>query len=181
MKNYKTNRGVAPWLVLLIVLLFITILLGYRANLQACASLPGSGAISCMFQQVIFSIGLAPGTENALPEKASGTVTASGSQYGVEVSLTFPLEGGQVNGSLGGFCSGTITGTISSSGAISGSTSGAECGIPIVGPSFADIKGSFSGTVSKHLRSFTIQGSGSGKNEKDGSIKSGGGSMVLSY
>ena len=103
------------------------------------------------------------------------TVTASGEyrygKYTVAVSLTFPLDGGSVNGSFSGSgCSGSIIGNYAggSGGAISGKASG-TCLLVL------PASGTFTGTVNQSRKTVTTSGTGKVANF------SGGGSMTLSY
>jgi hypothetical protein len=93
------------------------------------------------------------------PEETKNMITATGSysydKYSVDVSLTFPLEGGAVSGSFSGDCDGNITGNYAGGdgGAINGQGSG-RCFIPA-------ISGSFSGTVNQSKKSVPINAKGS--------------------
>ncbi|HLD64031.1 MAG TPA: hypothetical protein VI913_04015 [Candidatus Peribacteraceae bacterium] len=166
----NARRGSSP-LGILFIFIFILILL----FLFDMAFIFGSQ--NCIDEDV-FSCALDMLTSDEEEEEQQGGVTATGvisgtygkSERSVTVTLTFPLEGGNVTGSFSGDCDGNIKGTFAggNGGAISGKAKG-SCAF--IFPASAD----FSGTVSQRNKTVSVSGKGSAAGF------SGEGSLTLKY
>jgi hypothetical protein len=171
MHKYSYQKGMAGLLVLLLILLLLfgALLgadLGYVYYLEECGDEPVG---SCFF-----------GAEdkedienNAEGEVVTATGGLSEKGYSATITLTIPLEGGNVSGSVSGDCSGKVEGTYDGSdgGSISGNIFG-SC-TPFLIPIPA--KGTFSGVVNQDSNTVPITGTGSAAGF------SGSRSMTLTY
>jgi len=169
MNNPLTQRGQAGLLILLliIVILFGALLgadYGYVYYLEECGDEPVK---ECFLD-----------SDDKEEEEVKGeVVTAAGGLsekgYSASITLTFPLEGGNVSGSVSGDCSGRVEGIYDGSdgGSISGKIFG-SCS-----PFFVPIpaKGTFTGVVNKDSKTVPITGTGSAAGF------SGSRSITLSY
>ncbi len=171
--NFSSQRGMAP----IVLLLFLFILLGlfigadyaYIYYLTQC----GDESISTCFNESKEKS--EEKSDETIKEKISVQATGSFTykNYGVSLSITFPLEGGAVTGSVDGDCSGSVSGNYSGgdNGTISGTIFG-SCS-----PFFVPVpaKGTFSGTVNQQQQTIPINATGSAAGF------SGSGSLVLTY
>ena len=172
-RNFSSQRGMAPIVLLLFLFLLLGLFIGanyaYIYYLTQC----GDSSISTCFNE----------SKKKTEEQSSETieeqtpVLATGSyaykNYGISISMTFPLEGGVVSGSVEGDCSGSVSGNYSGgdNGTISGTIFG-SCS-----PFFVPVpaKGTFSGTVNQQQQTVPINATGSAAGF------SGSGSLVLTY
>ena len=157
MKNLKTQKGQSGLLILLLILVILIGGLigadyGYVYYLEECGDEPVK---ECFLDK--------DDKEKEAGEEELEMVTATGglseNGYSASIALTFPLEGGNVTGSVSGDCSGKVEGTYS--GGDGGSISGKIFGS--CSPFFLPIpaKGTFSGTVNQESKTVPITGSGS--------------------
>lgn len=113
-------------------------------------------------------------TEDSEDVEEKNTVEAKGSfsykNYGINLYLTIPLEGGAVTGRFEGDCSGSIKANYDGKegGVISGDGRG-SCALVL------PASGSFSGTVNQQTKTVPISGSGNAAGI------SGEGSLTLSF
>lgn len=118
-----------------------------------------------------------PPFKEITPTPVKTPITATGSfsvkKYNVQISATFPPDGGAVYGTFSGTCEGNITGTYAGGegGTISGKAVGSCTPLLIALPASAE----FSGTVNQVQKSIPITGTGSTAGI------SGTGSLTLTY
>ncbi len=109
--------------------------------------------ISCLLDEMM--------SEDEEAEPAEGTVTAVGAYeykgYAVTITLSVPLNGGAVNGTVSGTCEGPIKGSYAG-GAITGNMSG------VCAPFFVSIPASaeFTGSVNKSAKTVPVSFNGRG-------------------
>ena len=157
MNKISSQQGQSGLLLLLLILVILIGGLlaadfGYVYYLEECGDEPVK---SCFLDS--------KDEEASEEEESSKNVTATGGLsekgYSATITLTFPLEGGNVSGAVSGDCSGRVEGTYDGAdgGVIGGKIFG-SCS-----PFFVPIpaKGTFSGTVNKESKTVPIAGTGS--------------------
>lgn len=157
MNHITSNKGLsAILLILIIIVAFFAALIGadygYIYYLEECGDEPVK---TCLLDSE-------DEKENGVEEEgeivtATGGISEKG--YSASITLTFPLEGGKVTGSVSGDCSGKVEGVYSggNGGTISGKIFG-SCK-PFLVPIPA--KGTFSGIVNWDSNAVPITGTGS--------------------
>jgi len=171
--DFSSQSGIAPIIVLLFILLFLGLLIGfdygYVYYLEKCGDSPIN---TCLADSSKKTDEQSPqSTEKKTPITATGSFSVK--NYGVTISMTFPLEGGTVNGNVNGDCNGTVRGSYKGgdNGIISGNIFG-KCTVFFVP---IPAKASFSGNVNQQQKTIFIEGNGGAAGF------SGSGSMTLTY
>lgn len=170
--DFSSQSGIAPIIVLLFIFAFLGLLIGldygYVYYLEKCGDSPINTCLADSSKKT---------EEQSQPIEKKTLITATGDfsvkNYGVTISMTFPLEGGIVTGNVKGDCNGTIRGTYKGgdNGIISGNIFG-SCTLLFVP---VPAKASFSGNVNQQQKIIPIEGNGGAAGF------SGSGSITLTY
>jgi hypothetical protein len=167
----SSQSGMSLIIVLVYILLFLGLLLGIDYGYIYFSELCGDTPIGTCFTESPKK------SQNQFSNQKETPVTATGSftykTYSVTVSMTFPMEGGFVSGTVDGDCKGKVSGTYKggSFGPISGTIYG-SCS-----PFFVPIpaKATFEGAVNQENNTVPINGTGGAAGF------SGSGSITLTY